>query len=149
MDQAHFEALVEYYRSQGAPADQQMLIALLREVQELDGKVLRPEVVEQTANALGTKAQLLKVLIDRIPALRPAHAPHVMQLCRTCPKANALAAFVEKEYGVQNGGVSLKGGFSFERVNCMKNCKAGPSLRWDGQLYPRADEKLIRQLVGK
>ena len=147
MDQTPFETLVDYYRSQGAPEDQQMLIACLREIQELDGNVLRPETVRRTAHALGTNVRLLDALISRVPSLHPAHAPHTMQLCRTCREAHALAAFVEKEYGVQNGGVSLKGGFSFERVNCMKNCKAGPSLKWDGQLYPRADEALIRHLV--
>jgi len=147
MDQTHFETLMDYYRSQGAPADQQMLIALLREVQELDGNVLRPETVERVAEGLGVKMRLLNTLIDRIPSLHPAHAPHALQLCRTCREARALAAFVEREYDVQSGGVSRKGGFSFELVNCMKNCKAGPSLRWDGQLYPRANEQLIRKLV--
>lgn len=147
MDQTHFETLMDYYRSQGASGDQQLLIALLREVQELDGNVLKPETVERVARALGVNVRLLNVLIARIPSLYPAHAPHTLQLCRTCREARSLAAFVEKEYGVQSGGVSPKGGFSFELVNCMKNCKAGPSLRWDGQLYPRADEKLIRRLA--
>ena len=147
MNQTYFEALLDYYRSQGAPADQQMLIALLREIQELNGNVLCPETVEQVADGLGVNVRLLNKLIDRIPSLHPAHAPHTLQLCRTCREARALAAFVEKEYGVQSGGISRKGGFSFELVNCMKNCKAGPSLRWDGRLYPRADEQLVRRLV--
>ena len=147
MELTHFESLLDYYRSQGAPGDQQMLIALLRDLQEQDGNVLRPELVERAARALDVNTSLLNALIRRIPSLHPASAPHTLQLCRTCREARSLAAFVEREYGVQSGGVCQRGGFSFELVNCMKNCKAGPSLRWDGQLYPHADEKLIRRLV--
>lgn len=149
MNQNDFDALLAYYRGQGAPEDQQMLVALLRETQALDGNVLRPETMEQIARGCDVDVRLLHALAHRIPSLHPAHAPHRLQLCRACPKSRALAAFVEKEYAVKSGGVSQKGGFSFELASCMKNCKAGPSLRWDGTLYPQADEALVKQLVSR
>ena len=147
MNQTDFNALISYYLSQGAPKDQQMLIALLREVQTLDGNILRPETLEKIARGCDVNVRLLNALVARIPSLHPAHAPHRLQLCRTCQKSRALAAFVEREYVVKNGDVSQQGCFSFELVNCMKNCKAGPSLRWDGVLYPQADEALVKRLV--
>lgn len=147
MNQNDFDALLTYYRSQGAPKDQQMLIALLQEVQALDGNVLRPETMKQIARGCDVDMRLLNTLAHRIPSLHPAHAPHRLQLCRTCQKSLALAAFIQKEYNVKDGGVSQKGRFSFEMVNCMKNCKAGPSLRWDGVLHPQADEALIKRLT--
>ena len=149
MNQTDFDTLLSYYLSQGAPQDQQMLIALLREVQTLDGNLLRPETLEKIARGCDVDVRLLNALAIRIPSLHPAHSPHRLQLCRTCQKARALAAFVEREYVVKNGGISQQGCFTFELVNCMKNCKAGPSLRWDGVLYPRADEALVKRLVNR
>lgn len=149
MDERFFQDALRYYREQGAPGDQQMLIALLREVQEADGGVLWPERVEAIALSYETPAAVLNALIRRIPSLRPAAAPHRLEMCQTCGKNRELAAFVRREYGVENGGVSQQGGFAFQLVNCMKNCKAGPSIRWDGVLYPRADEGLLRKLIGK
>jgi len=109
--------------------------------------VLQLETLKQIAQEYGMDIRLLNVLSHRIPSLHPAQVPYTMQLCRTCKKAQELAAYIEREYGVKSGAVSQKGHFSFELVNCMKNCKAGPSLRWDGVLYPQADERLIRKLV--
>ena len=34
-------------------------------------------------------------------------------------------------------------------IALLKNCKCGPSLRWDGTLYSHADEALVLQLTKK
>ncbi len=31
----------------------------------------------------------------------------------------------------------------------MKNCRNGPFIRWDGQMYGNADEALILKLLGE
>lgn len=147
MNETLFESTLTYYQEQGAPKDQQMLIALLRDVQEMDGQVLREDTVRRIAQELHTEVSLLNALIRRIPSLHPASAPHRLEMCRTCRHNSALAAFIETEYGVCPGSVSQTGGFSLDLVNCMKNCKAGPSIRWDGVLYSHADEKLLRSLI--
>ena len=149
MNERAFQDALEYYREQGAPGDQQMLSALLREVQEMDGGVLRPHRLEAIAQSYETPPALLNALIRRIPSLRTAEAPHRLEMCQTCAKNRELAAFVRREYGVESGRISQRGGFAFQLVNCMKNCKAGPSIRWDGTLYPRADERLLRELIEK
>ena len=41
----------------------------------------------------------------------------------------------------------MKGGFVYRVTPCMKNCKNGPSIRWDGTLYAHADEKLVSGLI--
>ena len=147
MNPQTFQDALNHYREQGAPGNQQLLAALLREVQEADGGVLRFERLEAIAEAYQLPLSLLQALIRRISALRTEAAPHRLEMCRTCPKNRELAAFVRREYGAESGCISQKGGFVFERVNCMKNCKAGPSIRWDGVLYPRADEPLLRSLI--
>lgn len=139
--------IIEYYRSQGAPQDQQMLIALLREMQETEGGVLTDDTIDAAAQSLGLKASLLMALIRRIPGLRYAAVPHRLEVCGTCRAGAQLRADIERAYQIKSGGFSEKSGFSYRVVPCMKNCKNGPSVRWDGKLYSHADEKLIKALI--
>ena len=143
------ETLVAYYKAQGAPGDQQMLIALLREVQQQTGGVLTAETVSYLADALSVKESLLSAIIRRIPSLRMADVPHRLELCQTCPKGRELRAWVESTYQVQSGKHSREGGFSYHVTPCMKNCRSGPSLKWDGTLYSHATRELVLQLIQK
>ena len=149
MDETRLSEAMTYYGEQGAPEDQQMLAALLREVQEMEGGALRCETLETIALGYHVPLSLLRALIGRIPSLRLQTAPHRLELCQTCKKNRELLAFVHREYGAQSGCASQKGGFTLHVVPCMKNCAAGPSIRWDGTLHPRADEALLRRLIEK
>lgn len=141
--------MIEYYRAQGAPQDQQMLIALLREAQEDAGGLLPMAVLEDVAQAFGMKATLLQALVKRIPGLRCEDVPHRLEVCGTCRAGAKLRDSIEKMYGVKSGGCSREAGFSYRVTPCMKNCRNGPSVRWDGKLYSHADESLIRALIGE
>lgn len=148
MEQTAFERLVDYYRSQGAPQDQQMLGALLGEVQEMDGGALQEQTLQRIAHAYGIKPTMLTALVHCIPKLHMAHAPNRLEMCHNCLKSRALAAFVEREYGAKAGCMSEKGRFVFSPVHCMKNCNKGAAIRWNGMLYSDADEELVRTLIG-
>ena len=141
--------MIEYYRSQGAPQDQQMLIALLREMQEAEGGVLTDDAVDTIAQSLGLKASLLLALIRRVPGLRHAAVPHRLEVCGTCRAGAQLRADIERTYQIKSGGFHENAGFSYRVVPCMKNCKNGPSIRWDGKLYSHADEAMVKSLIGK
>ena len=138
--------LIAYYRDQGAPQDQQMLIALLREMQDVQGGVLAEDTLEQIAGAYDIRAAVLHALIRRVPGLRLEDAPHRLEICAACKAGAVLRDFVERTYGVKSGAVS-RAGFSYHVTPCMKNCKNGPSIRWDGVLHSRADAALIRRLI--
>lgn len=140
-----FDEAVSYYRSQGAPKDQQMLIALLKEAMQETGP-LTQEMLDRIARAFGLAPSVLNALVRCVPGLRMAAHPHRLEICSRC--GAKLAAWIESAYHVKNGGACDMGGFTFHVTGCMKNCKAGPSLRWDGVLYPRADEALVRRLTG-
>ena len=140
------QELIEYYREQGAPGDQQMVIALLREMQQEDGGVLSADAIRKVAGAYAMKETMLMALIRRVPGIRLADAPHRLQICGTCRTGAKLRDFVERTYGVKSGGVSAAG-FAYQVTPCMKNCKNVPSIRWDGELYSRADEVLIEKLI--
>lgn len=141
--------LIEYYRSQGAPADQQMLLALLREIQEECGGKLLQSALDDIAETYRLKDTFLKALINRIPTLHLEETPHRLEICGTCARSRELGRFIEETYHVKSGSGCTSGGFFYQVTGCMKNCKRGPSMRWDGVLYPCADIDLIKSLVGQ
>lgn len=144
----NLQNLFEVYREQGVPQDQQMLIALLREMQDMAGGTLTEEVLSQTAGFYGMKPTLLQALIRRVPDLRMASCAHRLEMCGNCKQGAALRAWVEDTYRVKSGGSCEQAGFSYHVTPCMKNCKNGPSVRWDGKLYSCADQKLLLSLIG-
>jgi len=139
--------IIEYYQEQGAPQDQQMLIALLRELQEENGGVLARTMIEETAELIGMKPTALHALIRRVPSLRMENAAHRLEICGTCRAGAKLRDEIERTYGVKSGVVCDTAGFSYHVTPCMKNCKNGPSIRWDGILHSHADIRLVRALV--
>ena len=135
------EEALSYYRKQGAPSDQSALIALLTEIQDAHGGAIPSYLVFQAADGLNTKEALLLALIRRIPRLRLKDT-HCLELCvgPNCSRRASLAEFVEKTYGKNPG-------FEIRYLPCMRQCGKGPNIRWDGKLYNRADEDLIRELT--
>jgi len=141
--------IAQYYKDQGAPQDQQMLIALLREVQGETEGVLAQTIIEEIAKELDMKPTLLHALIRRVPSLRMENAAHRLEICGTCRAGARLRDEIERTYGVKSGACCGAAGFSYHVTPCMKNCKNGPSIKWDGVLHSHADMELVRSLVGK
>jgi NADH:ubiquinone oxidoreductase subunit E len=139
----NLEDALAYYRRQGAPGDQNMLIQLLREIQREQGNV-PAWMVDRIAEVYGLKSGILHALIRRIPSLRLGEG-HCLELCAgpNCGKHKALAA--EAERLQKNGKIS----FTVRYVPCMRLCGKGPNLRWDGALYHGADPDLLRRLTGE
>ena len=133
---------IAYYRQQGAPQDQGMLIELLREAQRESGGTLSAGQTGRIAAALGTKEALLLALIRRIPDLHLS-GEHLLELCAgpNCGKSRALREFIREN-------CQGKSGITVKAIPCMRQCQKGPNLRWDGQVYHGADEELVRKLLG-
>ena len=134
------EEALAHYRAMGAPADQSAVIALLREAQSACGGSIPADLLPAMAEGLGTKPALLLALIRRIPSLRLGEG-RVLELCAgpNCGKHAALAAAAEKLCKGKN--VTLK------FLPCMRMCGKGPNLKWDGTIYHRADEALLKRLL--
>ena len=131
---------ISYYRRQGAPSDQNALIALLKEVnQHHDG--ISQTILTGIASAYGIRENLLHALIRRIPGLRLTDS-HCLELCAgvNCGKHRDLAVLAEKLAASKNVTVKY--------VPCMRMCGKGPNLRWDGTVYHQADKALLRTLLG-
>lgn len=136
------EEAVRYYQNMGAPQDQTALVNLLKEIQLESGGSIPMHVLPVAAQLLGSKESYLQAVIRRIPSLHLAALPE-LQICAgpNCLKRAALASFVEKTYGKNPKSFVLK------EVPCMRLCGKGPNIKWNGQLYHKADEQLIRSLV--
>lgn len=130
---------ISYYRRQGAPGDQNALIALLKEVNQNNSGIPQT-ILTSIASAYGIREPLLHALIRRIPGLRLVNT-HCLELCAgvNCGRHKALAAMAEELAASKN--------ITMKYVPCMRMCGKGPNIRWDGTLYPRADEALLRSLL--
>lgn len=133
------EEAITYYKKQGAPGDQTALISLLREVQQEQGGRIPAHMLPAIAQGCGVKETFLLAIIRRIPSLRLADT-HCLELCAgpNCSRHSQLAALAES---LASPNVTVK------YVPCMRLCGKGPNLRWDGVLYHRADEALLRRLL--
>lgn len=129
---------IAYYKKQGAPGDQNAVIGLLKEVQQELGGV-PGWAVSRIAEEYRVKEGMLLALIRRIPSLRLADS-HCLEVCAgpNCGKAAALAAAAER---LQSSKITVK------FVPCMRQCGKGPNVKWDGKLYHKADEALLRRLA--
>ena len=134
------EEAAAYYKKQGAPGDQSALVSLLREVQQENGGAIPLAVLPVLGENLGVRESFLQAVIRRIPSLRLSDS-HTLELCAgpNCGKHAALAAAAEKLCKGKN--VTLK------FLPCMRMCGKGPNLKWDGTLYHRADEALLKRLL--
>ena len=138
----NLEDALAYYRRQGAPGDQNMLIGLLREIQREEGHI-PGWTVERIAEAYGLKTGILHALIRRIPSLRLGEG-HCLELCAgpNCGKHSILAETAERLRK------TAQTPFTIRYVPCMRLCGKGPNLRWDGKLYHGADPALLHSLIG-
>ena len=139
---SHWEELIAYYRKQGAPGNQTALISLLREIQQTNGDSLRTEDLSLIAAAFSVSENFLRAVIRRIPSLHLAGG-HTLELCagKNCSRHRALAECAEV--------LSKEHGFTLRYVPCMRLCGMGPNLRWNGKVYHKGDEALLRQLTGE
>lgn len=136
------EEAISYYKTQGAPRDQNALINLLREIQKEEGGSIPVWAPERIAAAYDVKPGMILLLIKRIPSLRLGDR-HCLELCAgpNCSKRKEIAACAEALAAENRSKVALKYG------PCMRMCGKGPNLRWDGRVYHQTTEQLLRELM--
>lgn len=131
--------ILDYYRRQGAPGDQTALVGLLKELQMTYGAVPKWAVAE-IAEYYKIKESFILAVVKRIPSLR-LQDTHLLQLCAgpNCGKHTALAAEAEKLCKLK--GIELK------YMGCQRMCGKGPNIKFDGKLYHKATEELLKELL--
>lgn len=140
----NLEEAVAYFKSQGAPQNQNALVSLLKEIQQEHGGSIPGYLLGEVAAAYGVKESFLQAVIKRIPSLR-LDDHHCLELCGgpNCGKHKALAECAKKLHAASGGKFELK------FAPCMRMCGKGPNVKWDGVLYHQATEELLRKLIGE
>ena len=141
------EAII-FYRNAGATGDQQLLIELLREVQRENGGTIPQIWISEIADGLGIKYTFLNALIKRYPSLCLEDTPNRLEICGgpVCGKSRILIEQVKKKYHIDSN-MDGKSDFSLHITGCMKNCRCGPNIRWNGVQYSHASIELIDSLL--
>lgn len=145
--------IIQYYGGKRRSCDQGELVELLREAQELCGGILTEDVLETVCRELNLKRNYIDTVMKFIPDLKTQKVKHRLEVCGakgcSAKKGRVLAEYIESEYDVTSGGVSEKGEFFYKVSGCMKNCKDGPCIKWDGEIYTGATKEKIKRLVEK
>ena len=139
---------VEYYKGQDAPQNQFALVELLKEAQEHNGGVLTDIAVEEIAALLNTKVTFLNAVIKRYPSLKTAQALHRLEVCggKNCA-ANGSAALlkhIRQAYGVENGGISVSGGFSLRFAAALSIAAKGRTLNGTAKFTTQQRRSLLK-----
>jgi len=136
------EEALSYYKTQGAPQDQTALVNLLREIQTNCGGNVPLYALQAAADFYGIKASFLQAIVKRIPSLRLGDT-HELILCAgpNCGKHKALADYAQMLQKQSANRFTVKFG------PCMRMCGKGPNIKWDGKLYHKATEALLKELT--
>lgn len=146
------EEIFSYYSQQVDRGSQEMVVALLRELQEVNG-FLSLELKERVEQITGVSPKYLKCLIKMYPTLKEQNIEHEIIACtgERCGKKDSFLILKElqKELDIQANGVSSNGKFRLRTQNCLKKCGTAPNIMVDGILYSGKHLKDIKRLLEK
>jgi len=132
---------IQYYKKQGAPRDQNALIALLKEIQtEFHGGIPK-FVLSEIASVYGVGETFIQAIINRIPSLRIENT-HLLEICRgpNCRKHAQIAKYAE-DYLLEHPN-----SFTIKYTPCMRMCGKGPNIKWDGKLNHQTNIEFLSEL---
>jgi len=127
------------------------LLPILHAIQNGVGYV--PEdAVPAIAHALNLSLAEVRGVISFSPDFRTTPpARHTLRLCQaeSCRSrgAEALAAQVREQLGVDDHGTTTDGALSLRPVYCLGACACSPALELDGQVHARLTPERVRELV--
>lgn len=128
------------------------LLPILHTLTERFGHI-NNEAIVMVADVLNlTRAEVQGVVSFYHDFRREPAGRHVIKVCRAeaCQSMGAedLAARLERALGVSFGGTTKDRRVTLETVYCLGNCGLSPNVMIDGEVYGRANEKKVLDLVG-
>ena len=131
--------IIEYYKGRGAPSDQCELTELLKEVQSENGGALSLSDISYIGEKLNKKPSSLMALIKRISAIK-VDGRHILEVC-SGPNCSKKADFYKMLDSLDQNKITVK------YTLCMRMCKDGPNIKFDGKVYNHVDASLIKKLT--
>ncbi|MDU9402892.1 formate dehydrogenase subunit gamma [Pseudomonas sp. zfem004] len=127
------------------------LLPILHAIQAGVGHI--PDIaINEIAHALNLSLAEVRGVISFYHDFRTTPpARHTLRLCRaeSCQSrgAEALAAQLREQLGLDDHGTSADGALSLRPVYCLGACACSPALELDGQLHARLTPERLRALV--
>ena len=132
------EEILNYYSSLEDRGSQENIVAMLRELQEVNGYI-GPALKEMAAVTAGVKPAVIQVILKRYPSLKPAPFYHEVVVCtgRSCSGKGSgeLLYDLKRRLEIRKNGISADGRICVRIRNCLKNCKGAPNVMVDGVVY--------------
>lgn len=143
--------IIDYYAGKTRRCDQNELVSVLREAQELCGGILKEQALEVICSELSLKRTYIDTVMKFIPDLKTEKIKHRLEVCsgKNCHSKDRmnLSAYIEKTYEVKSGAVSDQGEFYYKLCGCLKNCRKGPCIKWDGEVFTEMTPEKVSRLV--
>ena len=128
------------------------LLPILHALMERFGHI-NNEAIVMVADVLNlTRAEVQGVVGFYHDFRREPAGRHVIKVCRAeaCQSMGSedLAGRLERALGVGFGDTSKDRRVTLETVYCLGNCALSPNVMIDGEVYGRASEKKVLDIVG-
>jgi formate dehydrogenase subunit gamma len=142
--------LISFYEDDFLGADQNSLLACMKEIQAQFGLVPE-EALRMMSTQLKTSPAILRGLILRSPSLRTETKIHTITLCNgeRCSNRGAVAFIrsVEKALNCDVGGKTKDGRFELKAQRCLHRCEFGINVNIDAAEHTQMTlEKLLAEL---
>lgn len=144
------EEIFSYYSRQKDKGTQEMVVALLKELQEAEGyitPVLKQRVIETT----GVTEKFLSLILKMYPSIKEGAHVYEIIACtgERCGKKGGMEILqnIKRELEIGKDGVSKDGRFQLRTRNCLKQCRTSPNLMIDGKVYSGDDLKDLKKLL--
>lgn len=143
------EEIFSYYSTQKDRGTQEMVVALLKELQEAEGyitPVLKQRVIETT----GVTEKFLSLILKMYPSIKEGAYVHEIIACtgERCGKKGGMEILqnIKRELAIGKDGISKDGKFQLRTRNCLKQCRTSPNIMIDGNIYSGDDLKDLKKL---
>lgn len=144
------EEIFSYYGKQRDKSSQEMVVSLLRELQEVEG-CITPELKRRVIETTEVTDKFLNCLIKMYPSIKEVKQVHEIIACtgERCAKKDGMTILqnLRWELGIKKDGISADGRFELRTRNCLKQCRTSPNMYIDGKLYSGEQLKDIKKLL--
>ena len=146
------EEIFSYYGNQKDKGTQEMIVSLLRELQEVEGYItpnLKKRVIETTE----ITEKFLAVIMKMYPSIKESNTLYEIIVCtgERCGNKDIFQILqkIKKDLEIGKDGISKDGKYMLRTRNCLKQCRTSPNILIDGDLYSGECVKDIRSLLKK
>lgn len=146
------EEIFSYYGSQKDKGTQEMVVSLLRELQEVEGYIT-PNLKERVIETTGITDKFLAVIMKMYPSIKESGNLHEIIVCtgERCGNKDSFQILqkIKKDLEIGKDGISKDGKYMLRTRNCLKQCRTSPNILIDGDLYSEECVKDIKSLLKK